>query len=55
MQVSATVADEDDDDSDLDSDYQPNEETALENYTTPLDDSECEEDEYLIFKEVMQS
>lgn len=54
MQISANITEEDDD-SDSDSDYEPNEETALETYTTPLDEENCEVDEYLVFKEVMQS
>lgn len=54
MQVTATMTEEEDD-SDTDSDYDPNGETALETYTTPLDDDDCEIDEYFIFKEVMQS
>lgn len=44
----------DEDDSD-DEDYEPNEETELETYTTPLDVETCEIDEYVVFKEVFQS
>ena len=32
-----------------------NEETELESYTTPLDEDNCEIDEYVVFKEVFQS
>ncbi|XP_066138761.1 importin-7 isoform X1 [Euwallacea fornicatus] len=53
MQISATINSVDDasDDED-DSDYEPNEETVLESYTTPLDEDDCEVDEYLAFKHV---
>ncbi|XP_066249928.1 importin-7 isoform X1 [Euwallacea similis] len=53
MQISATINSVDDtsDDED-DSDYEPNEETVLESYTTPLDEEDCEVDEYLAFKHV---
>ncbi|KAL0280330.1 UNVERIFIED_CONTAM: hypothetical protein PYX00_001656 [Menopon gallinae] len=44
----------DDDDTD-DEDYEPNEETELETYTTPLDNETCEIDEYVVFKEVFQN
>lgn len=54
FQVNATIHDADDD-SDSDDDYEPNEETTLESYTTPLDESNCEIDEYIVFKEIMQS
>lgn len=54
LQVTTNIT-EDGDDSDSDSDYEPNEETVLETYTTPLDEEECDVDEYLIFKEVMHS
>lgn len=53
--VNATINDVVDDDSDSDDDYEPNEETTLESYTTPLDENNCEIDEYIIFKEVMTS
>jgi hypothetical protein len=46
---------QEDDDDDDDSDYSAGEETALECYSTPLDDDECTVDEYIIFKEVLQS
>lgn len=55
FQVSATINDVADDDTDSDDDYEPNEETTLESYTTPLDDSNCEIDEYVVFKEIMTS
>lgn len=50
--VTATVQDdyEDDDEEGLDE----MEETALESYTTPIDDEDCSVDEYIVFKEVMQ-
>lgn len=38
-----------------DSDYDANEETALESYCTPLDSEDTNQDEYVVFKEVMQS
>lgn len=42
------------DGSDIDDD-DLNEETELEIYTTPLDEDNCEIDEYVVFKEVFQS
>ncbi|XP_012286737.1 importin-7 [Orussus abietinus] len=44
-----------DDDDGEDSDYEVNEETALESFTTPLDSSDTNQDEYVVFKEVMQT
>ncbi|XP_024936416.1 importin-7 isoform X2 [Cephus cinctus] len=44
-----------DDDDDDDSDYEANEETALESYVTPLDSDDTNQDEYVVFKEVMQN
>ncbi|XP_049829348.1 importin-7 isoform X1 [Schistocerca gregaria] len=44
-----------DDDSDSDDEFEANEETALESYTTPLDEENCDVDEYIVFKEVMQN
>lgn len=41
-----------DEDSD-DEDYEDNEETALEVYSTPLDEETCDIDEYVVFKEVL--
>lgn len=51
--MTGTISDiaTDTDDSDLD--YEPNEETALETYSTPLDEEDCDVDEYIVFKEVM--
>lgn len=43
------------DDDDDDSEYDANEETPLEYYTTPLDSDDMNQDEYIVFKEVMQS
>lgn len=43
------------DDDDDDSEYDGNEETALESYTTPLDSDDSNQDEYVVFKEVIQS
>lgn len=43
-----------DDDGD-DSEYDANEETPLECYATPLDSNDMNQDEYVVFKEVMQS
>ncbi|XP_049819869.1 importin-7 isoform X2 [Aethina tumida] len=55
MPVSAAFNDIDADASDdSDSEYDPSEETVLEAYTTPLDDEDCDVDEYLAFKHVMQ-
>lgn len=53
MNVSATINDIEDGSDDEDSDFEPNEETVLESYTTPLDDEECEVDEYQAFKQIM--
>lgn len=44
-----------DDDDDDDSEFDANEETALESYITPLDSDDTNQDEYIVFKEVMQS
>lgn len=55
--VSATLQDGDhrsDVDGD-DSEYDANEETPLECYGTPLDSEDTNQDEYVVFKEVMQS
>lgn len=51
---SCTIVDEVSDD-DSDDDYAPPEETALESYTTPLDEESCTVDEYVAFKDVLQS
>ena len=56
--VNASIQDGDhrsDDDDDDDSDYDVNEETTLECYITPLDFDENNQDEYVVFKEIMQS
>ncbi|KAL6429387.1 hypothetical protein ACFW04_008221 [Cataglyphis niger] len=42
-------------DVDDDSDYDGNEETALESYITPLDSDDSNQDEYIVFKEVIQN
>ncbi|XP_069686580.1 importin-7 isoform X4 [Periplaneta americana] len=52
--ITAYVQDEGTDD-DSDDDYEANEETALESYTTPLDEENCNVDEYIVFKEVLQT
>ena len=44
-----------DEDDEEDSDYEANEETALETYITPLDSDDTNQDEYVVFKEIMQS
>jgi hypothetical protein len=41
------------DDDSLDDDEA--EETALESYQTPLDEDNCPVDEYIIFKQILQS
>ncbi|KAI4503803.1 hypothetical protein M0802_001206 [Mischocyttarus mexicanus] len=57
--ISASIqdvqADHRSDDDEDESEYDGNEETALESYSTPLDSEESNQDEYVIFKEVMQS
>lgn len=53
MNISATINDVDDNSDDEDSDFEPTEETVLETYTTPIDEEECEVDEYQAFKQVM--
>merc|ERR1711928_90618 len=40
-------------DSDEDDEYDGCEETSLEAYTTPLDEDDCDVDEYNIFKQVL--
>lgn len=55
MNVSASINDIDDDSDDDDSDFELNEETVLESYTTPLDEEDCEVDEYLVFKQSFTS
>ncbi|XP_044268843.1 importin-7 [Tribolium madens] len=53
MAITSTINDIDDDSDDDDSDFEPNEETMLEAFTTPLDEENCPVDEYDVFKEVM--
>ncbi|KAK9876762.1 hypothetical protein WA026_015003 [Henosepilachna vigintioctopunctata] len=53
MSINATIDDVNDDSEDDDSDFKPNEETLLEVYTTPIDEENCEIDEFMAFKEVM--
>ncbi|XP_017783558.1 PREDICTED: importin-7 [Nicrophorus vespilloides] len=50
FEINSTIVD---DDSDDDSDYDANEEMVLEAYTTPIDEENCDVDEYITFKEVM--
>lgn len=52
--VTSYIRDEDTDD-ESDDEYEANEETALESYTTPLDEDTCSIDEYVVFKEVLQN
>lgn len=54
FQINATINDIVADSDDSDSDYE-NEDTVLEAYSTPLDEEDCDIDEYMVFKEVMQS
>ena len=49
------VSQDEDTDDESDDEYEANEETALESYTTPLDEDTCSIDEYVVFKEVLQS
>ena len=53
--VTILLQHDEDTDDDSDDDYEANEETALESYTTPLDEENCNIDEYIVFKEVLQS
>lgn len=56
--VSATIQDGHGDhrsDDEDDSDYYANEETALESYYTHFDSEDSNQDEYIVFKEVMQN
>lgn len=52
--INATINDISAGSDDSDSDYE-NEDTVLEAYSTPLDEEDCDIDEYMVFKEVMQS
>lgn len=51
MEAQENGVDEDDDD-DVEDD-EGDDETALENYNTPLDEEDCDVDEYIIFKQVL--
>ncbi|KFM76182.1 Importin-7, partial [Stegodyphus mimosarum] len=53
--TSATITDDDEATDDEDEEDDGAEETALEGYTTPLDDEDTSVDEYVIFKEVMNN
>jgi hypothetical protein len=54
--ITAVIKDEEEEEDDEDEyDDDGLEETALESYTTPLDEDDCPVDEYNIFKEVMQN
>ncbi|XP_075546837.1 importin-7 msk [Dermacentor variabilis] len=52
--TSATIEDDPEDDEDDEDEEDDEEETALESFTTPLDEDDCPIDEYQVFKEVMQ-
>jgi len=47
------MGEDEDSDSDEDDEYDGCEETSLEAYTTPLDEDDCDVDEYNIFKQVL--
>jgi len=53
FKVTATMGEDGDSDSDEEDEYDGCEETSLEAYTTPLDDDDCDVDEYNIFKQVL--
>nr|CAI5832904.1 unnamed protein product [Callosobruchus analis] len=53
MNATATIEDVDDTSDEDDSDFEPDEETVLESYSTPLDEENCDVDEYQVFKQVM--
>lgn len=55
LPITATINDIEDDSDDDDSDYKVSDETVLESYTTPLDEENCELDEFILFKDVMSS
>lgn len=55
LNITGTINDVDDTSDDDDSDFEPNEETVLESYTTPLDEENCDVDEYIAFKQVFTS
>ncbi|CAG0897126.1 unnamed protein product [Darwinula stevensoni] len=50
--ITTSIGEDDDDD---DSDFLPSDEESLETFTTPLDIDDCPIDEYLVFKDVLQS
>lgn len=54
--TSASIMDSDDKESDIDSDSETDdfELTALESYTTTIDDDDSPDDEYVIFKELLE-
>lgn len=54
MTYTVIVSQDEDTDDESDDEYEANEETALESYTTPLDEDSCSVDEYVVFKEVLQ-
>ena len=47
------MGEDEDSDSDEEDEYDGCEETSLEAYTTPLDEDDCDVDEYNIFKQVI--
>ena len=47
------MGEDEDSESDEDDEYDGCEETSLEAYTTPLDEDDCDVDEYNIFKQVI--
>ena len=51
--VKSTIKDCSEESDEDDSDYDVEAELALESYTTPIDEEDCEIDEYVIFKEIM--
>ncbi|KAG8278408.1 hypothetical protein J6590_021310 [Homalodisca vitripennis] len=53
--INSVTIEDDASDEDSDEDYAPPEETVLESYTTPLDEENCIVDEYVAFKEILQS
>lgn len=53
--VTGNIQDANSDDDEDGTEYDPAEETALESYTTPLDSDDTNQDEYVVFKEIMQS
>lgn len=57
FEISAEIKDEDSDDDDSDEDSDELDETALEGFSTPLDEEDGPNaiDEYMVFQDVMQS